>query len=421
MTATASDDSRIRVLTLTRDLAVTVGSGGAERIAYEFAMRLDPTRFSSYVGLTRAPEPERVGATDEDIARLRSAGVQVLRLERHHSLTVRPWLRLYRFLRHESIDIIHAHMPRVSVPATIIGRLAGVPVIVNQEHGWSFEGKRLRRFLDRHVVARGDVMLAVSQHDRRQIIDVEGIAPERIRVLPNGIDSTPAAGLDIRAELGADQGMALVGAVGRLVPEKGHADLVRAISLLRSESRNVKCVIAGDGPEDRRLSELIRELNVRDSVQLLGARDDVNEVLHALDVAVLCSKHEGSPLALMEYMAAGAPIVATAVGGVPEMIEDSVHGLLVRPADPAALASAIRRLLDDQELARRLASQARQRQRSEFDLAVVVIRLEELYLELFDSADRRGREPACAGDDRPSVDQERSNSGNVRVTTDCHV
>ena len=118
----------------------------------------------------------------------------------------------------------------------------------------------------------------------------------------------------------------------------------------------------------------------------MGRRQDVPDVIGALDVAVLSSKHEGSPLAVMEYMAGAAPIVATAVGGVPELIEDGVHGLLVRPGDPVELAAAIRRLLDDRPLAIQLGQAARERQRANFDIDVMVRRLESLYLELYDAA-----------------------------------
>ncbi len=305
------------------------------------------------------------------------------------------------------------------MPGTIVGRLAGVPIVINQEHGWAFEGKPVRRFLDRHVVARGDAVLAVSQHDRRQIIEIEGMAPQLVRVLPNGIDPIPTTARDIRAELGASPGTALIGAVGRLVPEKGHADLIRAIALLCGESRDIRCVIAGEGPEEGPLNELIEELNIGQSVQLLGPRIDVYDVIRALDVAVLCSKHEGSPLALMEYMACGAPIVATSVGGIPEMIEHGVHGLLVEPNDPLALAGAIGRLLDDGGLADKLGTQARDRQRAEFDLGVVVTRLEQLYLELCRGTRARDRQDRSGS---PSfTDHEDSNSDSVRATIDRQV
>ncbi len=383
VTQVRTDDPRIRVLTLTRDVAFALG--GAERLAYEFALRLNPTRFHSSLCLTRAPDSVHAEATAECLAQLRAAGVEVLRLDRRSSLALSPWLRLYSFMVRERIDIVHAHMPRASVPGTIIARLARVPVVVSHEHGWSFQGKPVRRFLDRHVVARGsDVMLAVSQWDRENLIDVERIPAERVRVLPHGIPPLPETSLDVRGELAQRSDVGLVGAVGRLFPEKGYDDLIRAIALLRDDGCMVSCVIVGGGPEEPALRALIRDLGVEENVHLLGYRQDVPDVIRALDVAVLTSRHEGSPLAVMEYMACGAPIVATAVGGVPELIEDGVHGLLVPPCDPGALADAIRRLLGDRELARRLGDAARQRQRAEFDVEAALRRLEGLYEELYE-------------------------------------
>lgn len=394
------NDRRIRVLTLTRDLAVKVGAGGAERLAYEFAAGLDRARFESYLCLTHKPEPAWQAATDEEVDELQDAGVCVLRLERNSTLQVMPWLMLYRLLVAEKIDVVHAHMPRASVPGTIIARMAKVPVMISHEHGWAFEGKPLRVLLDRCVVARGDAILAVSEHDRRKMIEVERLPPALVRVLPNGIE-TPAAGdPETRRKLGVEDDVALVGAVGRLVPEKAHADLIKAMALLRGESRRVRCVIIGDGPELRALTELTQSLRISDDVQLLGARDDVLDLISALDVAVICSRHEGSPLAVLEYMAVGVPIVATAVGGIPELIDDGVHGVLVEQGRPPALAGAIARLLDDEALAKRLGEQAQQRQRAEYALEVVVRRLEALYLELSGADARQTPDRLTTGSSR---------------------
>jgi glycosyltransferase involved in cell wall biosynthesis len=383
VTSARLDDCRLRVLTLTRD--VGTGLGGAEKIAFEFARRLDRERFKPYLCLTRAPEPTYAAATARDVALLEADGVEVLRLERRSTLSLPPWARLYKLLVRESIDVLHAHMPRAGVPGTIIARQARVPVVVNHEHGWSYVGKRVRRFLDRNVIARGsDVLLAVSEWDRQNIIETEHIPAELVRVLPNGISPRPRTDADVRGELGVGREVGLIGAIGRLFPEKGYDDLLRALALLKQGQRPVRCVIAGQGPAEADLRELARELDVADTVQFLGHRNDVADVIGALDVAVLSSKHEGSPLAVIEYMAAGAPIVATAVGGVPELVQDDVHALLVEPGDPAALMSAIARMLDDRPLALRLGAAARERQHECYDLDAVVTRLQDLYLELYE-------------------------------------
>jgi glycosyltransferase involved in cell wall biosynthesis len=377
---------RIGVLTLARNVGTCYG--GAERIAFEFVKRLDPERFTRRLCVTHAPPDELRPAEDRDMAELDRAGVQVVRLECRSLLSNVAWARVYSQLTHGSIDILHAHMPRASVPGTILGRLARVPVIVNHEHSWSFQGKPVRQFLDRNVVARGsDVLLAVSEWDRSRMVKIERIPPERIRILPNGIASVPQDGRDLRGEFGASPEVGLIGAVGRLYPEKGYDDLVRAIALLKQDSvRPIRCVIVGHGSEreKEKLQALINELDVAHEVRLVGRRQDVPDVIRALDVAVLSSRNEGSPLAMMEYMAGAAPIVATAVGGIPELVEDGVHGLLVPPHDPNALAAAIRRLLADRTLALRLGDAARERQRSNYDLDAVVGRLERLYVELYE-------------------------------------
>jgi glycosyltransferase involved in cell wall biosynthesis len=384
------DDRRIRVLTLALDAGS--GYGGAEKLAYEFALGLDPGRFRSYLCTIRAPFPDRHEATARDAAELATAGVELLSLNRRSAFPLSPtaWWPLYSLLVRERIDILHAHMPRASVPGAIVARLARVPIVISHEHGSTLERKLARPFLDRNVVARlSTVMLSVSEWDRRQLIDRERIPPDRIRVLPNGISEPRARGLDVRAELHVPAGTSLIGAVGRLYPEKGYDDLIRAVALLSGAPRPIRCVIVGIGPHEQHLRELIDELQVRDQVRLLGRRDDVPDLVRALDVAVLCSRREGSPLAMLEYMAGAAPIIATAVGGVPELIEDGVHGLLVEPQDPEALAAGIERLLDDPDLAQRLGRAGRERQQREYGLTAVLGRLERLYAQLYSEVGNR--------------------------------
>jgi glycosyltransferase involved in cell wall biosynthesis len=383
-------DARLRVLNLARDAGFG-GIGGAEILVLEFARRLDPARFKSYMCTTRAPEPDRQALAAQEAAELEAAGITVLTLNRHSSWSLAPWARLYALMRRERIDVVHAHMPRASIPGSLLARLAGVPVIISHEHGSILYGHPIRKLLDRNVVGRcSDVVLAVSDWDRRKIIELEGIPAERVRVFRNGILAFPEAKRGVRAELELP-GAALIGAVGRLDPVKGYDDLIRAVGLLKSNGRAIRCVIAGVGPDEERLRRLIGELDLAHEVRLLGLRNDVPDVLRALDVAVLPSHSEGAPLAVIEYMAAGTPIVATKVGGVPELIEDGVHGLLVAPRDPPRLAAAIGRLLDDGTLARGLADGAWNRQQAELDLAVTVQRLETLYLELFANSRRHSK------------------------------
>ena len=373
---------KLRVLTLVDKPTVT---GGAERLAAVVAMKLDPARFESVLCASRQ--------TDEPLLdrELEEAGIGVLALGRRSTLDLLAWRPLVSVLR-DGVDVVHAHMFGSNVWGTVLGRLSGVPVVVAHEHTWSFQGRPLRRFLDRELVARwADVFVAVSGEDRRKMIEVEGVDPAKIRLIPNGIPS-PAngAGADVRTELGIEPGAPVLGVVCELRAQKALEVLFEAAALLLVEFPTLKVLVAGDGPERARLEEGARRLGVADTVLFLGIRRDVPAVLAAVDVAVLSSDYEGSPLSVMEYMAAAKPVVSTRVGGVPELVKEDVHGLLVEPRDPEALAEAVARLLRDPALAKRLGAVGRKRQQREFSLEAMVRRIEDLYEELWLASGRRG-------------------------------
>jgi glycosyltransferase involved in cell wall biosynthesis len=373
---------KLRVLTLVDKPTVT---GGAERLAAVVAMKLDPARFESVLCASRQ--------TDEPLLdrELEEAGIEVLALGRRSTLDLLAWRPLVSLLR-DGVDVMHAHMFGSNVWGTVLGRLSGVPVVVAHEHTWSFQGRPLRRLLDRELVARwADVFVAVSGEDRRKMIEVEGVDPAKIRLIPNGIP-TPANGAvaDVRAELGIEPGAPVLGVVCELRAQKALEVLFEAAAFLLAEFPTLKVLVAGDGPERARLEEGARRLGVADTVLFLGIRRDVPAVLAAVDVAVLSSDYEGSPLSVMEYMAAAKPVVSTRVGGVPELVKEDVHGLLVQPRDPEALAKAVARLLRDPGLAKRLGAEGRKRQQREFSLEAMVRRIEDLYEELWLASGRRG-------------------------------
>ena len=369
--------TKIRVVTLTD----SIGLGGGERLAVATTVHLDPDRFERTMCITREPDaddpPEYIRAATEE---MQSAGVRVIQLRRRSKTDVFAWRPLLALLRRERIDVLHAHKFGSNVWAALLGRVARVPMIVAHEHTWSFEGMPLRRFLDRELVARAsNVLIAVSREDRRRMIEIEGIPPERIVVVPNGIvNLEPSKGDDLLTPLGIRPGAPVIGTVAVLRPQKRIDILIRAAALLKPEFPGLRVLIAGNG--DRASCEaLIRTLRLDDTVELLGARADVPDLLRTFWVAVSCSDWEGSPLSVIEYMAAARPIVATRVGGVPDLIRDGVDGLLVERRDPAALAGAISQLLRDRVRAAELGQSASVRQRREFTLQATVDRLQDLY------------------------------------------
>jgi glycosyltransferase involved in cell wall biosynthesis len=383
----------VRVLTFVDRLSL---QGGAERLAWLIATRLDRDRFDSTLCVSRWPPPKPSFAdpsSQRALEALEQTGTGFLALARARKLDVGAAARLQRHLRRERIDVLHAHKFGSNVWAALAGRAARVPVVLAHEHTWSYEGRPLRRLLDREVVARlADRFIAVSREDQRRMAEVERIDPARTMFLPNGVPPfPPPTGHDARAELGLPSDAQLIATVGVLRPQKAHAVLVRAAALLAPAWPRLHVLIVGDGRERPALERLIGELGLGQVVHLLGHRTDVPDILRALDVAVCCSDFEGSPLAVMEYMEAARPIVATAVGGVPDLIDDRVHGLLVPPRDHRALADAIASLLADPEHARRLGASAQARRRAELDIATLVARLEDLYEELLEQKRARTR------------------------------
>jgi glycosyltransferase involved in cell wall biosynthesis len=371
---------KLRVVTLVDRPTVT---GGAERLAVQVAARLDRERFESVLCASRRTDEALL---DRELA---DAGVEVLALERGSTLDVGAWRPLVRRLR--DADVIHAHMFGSNVWGTVLGRLSRVPAVIAHEHTWSFEGQPVRRLLDRELVGRfADAFVAVSSEDRRKMIEVEGVDPDKIRLIANGIPELAAgSGAAVRKELGIAASTPVIGVVCELRAQKALEVLFAAAVRLREDHPALRVLVAGDGPERARLEEAVRRLGLEETVLLLGIRRDVPALLDALDVAVLSSDYEGSPLSVLEYMAAGKPIVSTNVGGVPELIADGREGILVEPQDPAALAAAVGRLLGDPAEAKRLGERARRRQQREYSLDAMVRRIEELYEELWRASPRR--------------------------------
>jgi glycosyltransferase involved in cell wall biosynthesis len=357
--------------------------GGGERLALEGVARLDPERFERTLCVTRwRAETAGTPSVAACVARLEQAGVTLLPLNRSARLAVWAFRPLLARLRDS--DVVHGHMFGSNVWASVLGRIAGVPAIVAHEHMWGYTGGWKRSLVDRELIARlSDAFIAVSEVGRRQMIETERIPPADIVLLRNGIETLPR--VDRRAArraLGLPEDAQVVGSVGHLRSEKAFEVLIAAAAAARGNVPGLRIIIAGEGPERGRLEGLISELGLSQTVDLLGARDDVATVLGACDVAVCCSDFEGGPLSVMEYMDAALPVVASEVGGLPELVEDGVTGVLVPPRDPAAIARALKRLLGDPELRSRMGVEARARRERDYDIDSWARALEGLYERL---------------------------------------
>jgi glycosyltransferase involved in cell wall biosynthesis len=317
---------------------------------------------------------------------VRAAGVRVLELDRAAQFDVAPWRPLVRLLRGRHVDVLHSHKFGSNVWCAMFARLAPVPVFVTHEHSWSFTGDRLRMSLDRRVIApAANAMIAVSPEDARRMVEVERIPQDKIRIIPNGIAAIHGDPQKLRRELRIDDQTPIVGVIASLRPEKRVDLLIDAACLMARDGRAFHVAILGGGPLNDDLRAQAESGGIGERVSFLGYRSDARELAAAFDIAVLASDREGTPLSLLEYMALRRAIVATSVGGVPDVVTHERHALLVPPGDATRLAAAVARLLDSPEERIRLGEAAAARQSEEYDLEVTTRQVEQLYLELLNS------------------------------------
>ena len=311
------------------------------------------------------------------------------------------WWHLWR--RRDSYDVIHVHgLSYHTFAASIAGGRLGKPTLAKLANSGPASDIRKMR-AGRHLVLsrrmlpgalRCDRLVALTGTVERELLEA-GVPGERIVSIPNGIDPGP----EIVRDLARLRRPARVMFVGRLHPQKGVDVLLRAAAALRARrpQQDVRFELVGDGPSRVELIALGRDLGLDGQVRFHGDRDDVATLLGAADVFVLPSRAEGISNALLEAMAAGLPVVATAIPGNTDVISDGRDGILVEAEDPASLADGIERLLDDGDLRARLGREARRTIASRFTIDRVADRYRELYEELIDEGDVRRDPERVAG------------------------
>jgi glycosyltransferase involved in cell wall biosynthesis len=304
-------------------------------------------------------------------------------------------LELARLFRRVRPAIVHTHNPKPGVYGRVAARVTGVPLVVNTQHGlYAQAGDRRRRrwpvlALERVAAACSDIELVQSEEDVATLAAL-GVPRRKLWHLGNGVDlgrfspAPPAVRAEVRAELGVTGAQVVVGAVGRLVAEKGYAELFAAAAALRVTHPEVRIVVVGPTDLDKRdgLGDAELRAAERDGVVFLGLRADVERLYAGFDVYVLASHREGFPRSAMEAAACGLPVVATDIRGCRQVVEHGRTGLLVPPRDPAALAAAIGELASD--FARRMSMgyAALRKAASEFDQRSVIATTLDAYARL---------------------------------------
>jgi sugar transferase (PEP-CTERM/EpsH1 system associated) len=303
----------------------------------------------------------------------------------------RDWafpLRLAKLLKSRRVDVVHTYSG-VYRDGCLAARLARVPVNLHTDQGRFYPADSWKlRLTHRFMTRLRDRVISVSKELKDYLVNEVGLPPEKVTVIYNAVNCNPSHPSgnpdDLQHELGLNDDCPVVGIVGRLVPVKDHGTLLKATARMFAAVPQVRLLVVGEGPLRAELEALARELQIVDRVMFLGHRYDVPNLLPLMDVAVLCSLHEGSSLTLLEAMAAGRAVVATAVGGNPELVLDGVTGLLVPARSPEALADAIVTLLRDPALRASMGQAGKNRVKEHFSIETMVQSYESLYRSLLE-------------------------------------
>jgi len=284
-------------------------------------------------------------------------------------------------------DVIHCHMFKANFHGRVAGVGAGVPVIIATEQN-RYEGKRkVDIWADRLLAQVSSKIIACSESVKQFTAQQEGIPLERFVVIHNGINTSDfftngKDGDQARKELGFEKNALVIGTVGRLVEQKGHRYLVDAMRQILQAFPMTRALIVGEGDLRQKLEEQVASMGLSGYVKFAGSRRDIPRLLSAMNVFAFPSLWEGLPIALMEAMAIGLPVVASDVDGIPEVVDNEITGMLMPPRNSALLAEALMTILDNQTLARMMGKRGRERVLSQFTIDHYLERLDALYQSL---------------------------------------
>src|SRR5882724_3466928 len=387
-----SAQDKIRVLRVIGRLNV----GGPSINVVNLAAGLDPSRYEQLLvighespaegsmldyALSRGVWPHRI---QEIVTAFNLAPRDGVALKRLFSL-----MRLYR------PHIVHTHTAKAGLLGRIAARLAGVPIIVHTFHGHVLHGYygpvqnwALRR-MEKSLAWLSHRLVTVSEQVKKELIEYGVARADRITVIPLGLDLEPYLHAEtrrgeFRREMSLSSGARLVGIVGRIFPVKNHALFLESAARIAAAEPAARFVVVGDGMLRFALEQQARELGIADLVLFTGWRSDLARIYADLDVLVVSSNNEGTPLSAIEAMATSCPVVATRVGGVPDLISDYKTGRLVPPRDAEALAGAVLDLLHHPEMAQAMGRNAMIAARDRFDVKRLVHDVDHLYRELLD-------------------------------------
>lgn len=347
--------------------------GGAEKQLFELVTNLNKNKFEI---LVCAIKGEQEGPLLEKI---REKGIKTKSLNVNSKWRFYKVFQFYSLLKKEKPDILQSFLFFDNIIARIFGKIAGITIVISGQRNVEIKRSWLRNFLDKITLPLADFVVSNSEAGKSILINREKVSEEKIRVIYNGIkiDSVYQNKKD------KEGNNKTIGFVGHLTKQKGVEYLLRATKELKEKKEDFALKIIGDGSERRSLEKLSQDLSIENFVYFVGHKENAWKYMQDLNVLVLPSLWEGLPNVIMEAMAVGLPVVATSVGGVPELIKNNETGFLVGPKDPKALAEKIEHVLNFSEVEKKkMGENARRAVEEKFSIEKMVSEHEGLYKKL---------------------------------------
>jgi L-malate glycosyltransferase len=356
------------------------GHGGTENQFAQIVTRVDRGKYNLTVACQRTYGHfyDQVCSAGLEIAEFPTRG-SLLRI----SQSGYSWVR---FLQQKQIHLVHAFDFYTNLFAAPLARLARVPVVITSRRDLGIMWSGLRGRALRKVFHWSDCVVANSTAAAQTLITNEKVDPSRVRIVRNGVDLTRFRrnGHQTKLRLGFERrtGTLLVGVIANLRPEKDHTTLFDAIPRVVAQAPNTRFLIIGEGPREADLRVYVRDKGISSYVNFLGHREDIPDLLAEIDIVVLPTSSESLPNVLLEAMSSARPVIASAVGGCLEVIQDGKTGLLVPPADAEALTRAILALLQKPDVRDRISRAARHSVEEDFEINAAARKLEAVYDEM---------------------------------------
>lgn len=381
-----NDERKIGVLHL-RDSPWVDGPG---RTILETGTRIDVKIFKYAIGAFCRKE-QRVNAF---VKAAKNRNLNVFCLDERHGFDVAVLFRVIQLINRERIDIIHAHEVRSDVIGLLAGKMTGIPVLTTL-HGWienSCRGKIFTR-LDKRILRHFDHVIAVSEKMKGQVLEC-GVKESRVTVLHNALVledySRDRGDRRFRAELGVSNETLLVANIGRLSPEKGQADFIRAARKVLERNQDAIFLLVGVGSDRPQLEALVQHMALKGKVQFLGFRNDMMSIYNSLDLVVQSSLTEGMPNVVLEALAMKVPIIATDVGGTAEALKHRETGILVPPGYPDILAERILEYQSNKNAFAEMADNGRKYMQKRFCMNERTRKLSDIYASVHLSRSKKG-------------------------------